>query len=267
MRATCPAHFIRLDLTYLMISGRKGFYFTKTKLLIIHGSRVSSVSIVSDYGLDDRAIEIRSQAWAKDFSSSLCVQTGSEAHPASCTMGTRGKARPGRDTDDSPPSRGQEWVGTIPPLPPSASMACSGTALLFYLLRIRSWAIWFHSTPSHHVSRKFILIFCSHLYLRLQSYVLPSGFWIKILYTFFISFKRATCSTHLILDLVIIIILDGDQFFFSLLWVFQPPVTSSMLAPNILLNTLLTDSPQCENHLSHPYTRQYVKLQFCIISP
>jgi hypothetical protein len=39
-------------------------------------------------GLDDRAIEIRSPAGAKDFSSNLCVQTGSEAHPASCTMGT-----------------------------------------------------------------------------------------------------------------------------------------------------------------------------------
>jgi len=25
---------------------------------------------------------------AKDFSSNLCVQTGSGAHPASCTMGT-----------------------------------------------------------------------------------------------------------------------------------------------------------------------------------
>jgi hypothetical protein len=67
-------------------------------------SRVSSGSIVSDYGLDDRAIGFRSQAEAKDFSSSLCVQTGSEAHPASCTMGTGGKARPGRDADHSPPS-------------------------------------------------------------------------------------------------------------------------------------------------------------------
>jgi hypothetical protein len=38
---------------------------------------------VSDYWLDD---------WAggKDFSSSLRVQTGSEAHPAPCTMGTAG---------------------------------------------------------------------------------------------------------------------------------------------------------------------------------
>jgi hypothetical protein len=53
-------------------------------------SRVSSGSIVSDYGLDDRAIEVRFPAEAKDFSCSLCVQTGSGAHPASCTMGTEG---------------------------------------------------------------------------------------------------------------------------------------------------------------------------------
>jgi hypothetical protein len=64
---------------------------------------------VSDYGLDDRAIGVRSPSGAKDFSSSLCVHTDSEAHPASCTMGTGGpflgaKARPGRDADHSPPS-------------------------------------------------------------------------------------------------------------------------------------------------------------------
>jgi hypothetical protein len=44
---------------------------------------------VSDYGLD-WAIGVRSPAWAKDFSSNLCVQTGSGAHPASCTMGAGG---------------------------------------------------------------------------------------------------------------------------------------------------------------------------------
>jgi len=76
--------------------------------MVDHG-RVSSGSIVSDYGLDDRAIEIRSPAGAKDFSSSLCVQTGSGARPASCPMGTGGpfpgsKARPGLDADHSPPS-------------------------------------------------------------------------------------------------------------------------------------------------------------------
>jgi hypothetical protein len=62
---------------------------------------------MSDYGLDDREIGVRSPAGEKDFSSSLCVQTGSGAHPASCTMGTggpfpRSKARPGRDADHSP---------------------------------------------------------------------------------------------------------------------------------------------------------------------
>jgi hypothetical protein len=46
---------------------------------------------------------------AHDFSSNLWIQTGSEAGPASCTMGIRGsfpgsKARPGRDADHSPPS-------------------------------------------------------------------------------------------------------------------------------------------------------------------
>jgi hypothetical protein len=50
-------------------------------------SRGSSVSIVSGYGLDDRAIEVRSPAEARDFYSNLTVQTGSGAHPASFTMG------------------------------------------------------------------------------------------------------------------------------------------------------------------------------------
>jgi hypothetical protein len=72
-------------------------------------SRGSSGSIVSDYGLDDRAIGVRSPAGAKDFSSSLCVHIGSGAHPASCTMGTGGpfpggKARLWPDADHSLPS-------------------------------------------------------------------------------------------------------------------------------------------------------------------
>jgi hypothetical protein len=50
----------------------------------------SSVSMVSDYGLEDRAIAVRSPAGTKDFSSDLCVQTSSEAHTASCPMGTGG---------------------------------------------------------------------------------------------------------------------------------------------------------------------------------
>jgi hypothetical protein len=73
-----------------------------------YGEPDSSVSIVSGYGLKDWAIEVRSPAEAKYFSSSLCIQTGSGDHPASCTMGTGGpfpgaKPRPGRDADHSPP--------------------------------------------------------------------------------------------------------------------------------------------------------------------
>jgi hypothetical protein len=46
----------------------------------------SSVSIVSDYGLDDRAIGVRSSA--EDFDSDLCVQTGPGAHPVPCPIGS-----------------------------------------------------------------------------------------------------------------------------------------------------------------------------------
>jgi hypothetical protein len=68
-------------------------------------SRGSTGSTVSDYG----KIGVRYPTGVEDFSSSLCVQTGCEAHPASCPMGTGGpfsgdKARPGRDADHSPPS-------------------------------------------------------------------------------------------------------------------------------------------------------------------
>jgi hypothetical protein len=72
---------------------------------------------VSDYGLDDRAIEVRSPTGAENFSSSPCIQTGSGAHLASYPMGTRGpfpggKARPGCDADHSLPSSAEvkyEW--------------------------------------------------------------------------------------------------------------------------------------------------------------
>jgi len=51
-----------------------------------------------------RTIEGRCPAEAKDFSSGLCVHSSCEAHTASCTTGTGGKARPGRDADHSPTS-------------------------------------------------------------------------------------------------------------------------------------------------------------------
>jgi hypothetical protein len=72
-------------------------------------SRGISVSLVSDYGLDKRAIEVLSSAEAKRiFPLTSCVQTGSGAHPAYSPVGTGGpfpggNARPGRYADHSPP--------------------------------------------------------------------------------------------------------------------------------------------------------------------
>jgi hypothetical protein len=99
-------------------------------------SRGSSVSIVSDYGLDDLAIGVRSPAEAKDSFSNLCVQTGSEAHPASCTMGTGGPfpgTKRGRGVTLTthphivPRSRMSRSYTSSPP---NVTMVCSGTACL-----------------------------------------------------------------------------------------------------------------------------------------
>jgi hypothetical protein len=80
--------------------------------LVLRRSRGSSVSIVSGYGLDDRAIEVRSLAGDKRIFLYLWVHTGSGANPTSCPMGTGGPfpagiARPGRDADYSPPSNAE----------------------------------------------------------------------------------------------------------------------------------------------------------------
>jgi hypothetical protein len=101
LSTTCVINSSRTSVIYFI--KKQGIYLDT----FLMRSRGSSVSIVSDYGLDCRAIGVRSPAGSEDFSSSLYVQTGSEAHPASCPMGTgapfpRGKARPGRDADHSP---------------------------------------------------------------------------------------------------------------------------------------------------------------------
>ena len=67
------------------------------------GIRVDSVSIATRYGLGGPGIEAR---WGEIFRD---IQTGPEAHPASCTVGTGsflGLKRPERDADRPPPSAG-----------------------------------------------------------------------------------------------------------------------------------------------------------------
>jgi hypothetical protein len=78
-----------------------------TSLIIYTGAGVpQSVQCLT---MDWTTSGVRSLADRADFSSELCVQTGSGAHPASYPMGTvcpfhGGKAQPGRDADHSPPS-------------------------------------------------------------------------------------------------------------------------------------------------------------------
>jgi hypothetical protein len=70
--------------------------------ILKYWGRDSSVGIATGYGLDGPGIESR---WGTRFFAH--VQTGPEAHPASCTMGTGsfpGVKRPGRDADHPPPS-------------------------------------------------------------------------------------------------------------------------------------------------------------------
>jgi hypothetical protein len=77
------------------------------ELDLLQVSRDSSGGIVSPTGWATGLSRFDPRQRREDFSSSLCVQTGSGAHPASCTIATGGpfpgaKARPGRETDHSP---------------------------------------------------------------------------------------------------------------------------------------------------------------------
>src|SRR5215510_4829033 len=91
---------------------------------------------------------------------------------------------------------------------------------------------------------------------------LPSGFPTNTLCTPFSSPIRATCSAHLILlDLTTCTILGEEYrtFSSSLCNFLHSPVTSSVLGPNTLLNTLfsntlsLCSSLNVSDQVSHPY--------------
>jgi hypothetical protein len=108
------------------------------KLYILKREQGSSVSIVSGYGWTTGRSRFDHRQRRKNFFSSLCVQTRSWAHPASCTMGTGSpfpgvKARPGREADRSPHLVPRSWMSrSYTSSSPSAFMACSGTGLALY---------------------------------------------------------------------------------------------------------------------------------------
>jgi hypothetical protein len=76
-----------------------------SEFLIARFHLARTVSTVPDYGLDDQAIGVRSPAGAKDFPvTSVSRQALSLLYNGYQASFPRGKARPGRDADHSPPS-------------------------------------------------------------------------------------------------------------------------------------------------------------------
>ena len=119
------------------------------------------------------------------------------------------------------------------------------TALTSIRLLSLSWASPIQSIYPHPTSWRSVLILSTHLCLSLPSCLFPSGFPTKTLYTPLSSPIRATCPAHLILlDFITHTILGEEykSFSSSLCNLLHSPVTSSLLGPNILLNTMFSNT-------------------------
>ena len=107
-----------------------------------------------------------------------------------------------------------------------------------------------------------IPILSTHLHLGLPSGLLPTGFSTKTLYAPLSSPVSATCPAHLILLDFITRTILGEQFrsfSSSLCNLLHSPVTSSLLGPNILLNTIFS------NTVSFLSSLNYISLLIIII--
>ena len=125
-----------------------------------------------------------------------------------------------------------------------------------------SWASSIQSMPPHPISWRFILILSSHLKLGLANGLFPSYFPTKTLYTPLLCLIHATCPAHLILLDLITRTEVGEEYRSlnsSLCSFLHSPFTSFLLGPNILPNTLFSNTlslRSCLNvsdQVSHPY--------------
>ena len=125
------------------------------------------------------------------------------------------------------------------------------------------WAISIQSTPptSHFLKIHFNIILSPAP--GSPKWSLSVSFPTKTLYTSILSHIRATCPAHLIrLDFIIRTVLDEQyrSLISSLRSFLHSSVTSSLLGPNILLNTLFSNTPRLRSSLnvndqvSHPHT-------------
>ena len=124
------------------------------------------------------------------------------------------------------------------------------------------WASSIQTITPHLTSWRSLLILSSHLSLGLPSGLFPSGFPTNTPHTPLRSSIRATCPTHLILLEFITRTILGEEYRWlssSLCSFLRSFVTSSLLSPNSLLNTLFSNTLsllsflKVSDQVSHPY--------------